>query len=79
MNDTASRIKSIIAEKLGVDETTITHDTKFLEDLGADSLDTVEIIMEIENAFGFTIPDEYALEMKTVGEAIDYVEQNAIQ
>ncbi len=78
MSDVASKIKSIIAEKLGVDETEITNDARFLEDLGADSLDTVEIIMELENEFGFTIPDEVAEEMKTVGQVIDYIVQNHI-
>ena len=76
MSDIASRIKSIIAENLGVDEAKVTHNAKFSEDLGADSLDTVEIIMELENEFRVNIPDEYVAEMKTVGEAIDYIENN---
>ncbi|MFH1321689.1 MAG: acyl carrier protein [Bacteroidota bacterium] len=68
-------IKSIIVDKLGIDENQVTRDAEFIEDLGADSLDTVELIMEFENEFKVTIPDEDAGNIKTVGEAIDYVEK----
>lgn len=75
MKDTAYRIISIIADKSGIDETKITRNSKFNEDLGADSLDTVEIMIEIEQEFGLQIPDKLAEELKTVGDAIDYVEK----
>lgn len=77
MSDVALKIRSIIAEKLAIEEVKVTRDAKFLEDLGVDSLDTVELIMELENEFGFTIPDDDAEEMKTVGVVIDYIENNA--
>ena len=77
MMDVTSIIKSIIVGSLGVDESKITRDAKFFEDLGADSLDTVELIMEFEKEFRLTIPDEDAEEIKTVGQAIDYIEKYA--
>lgn len=73
---TEQRIKAIIVEKLGVDEADITRDASFTNDLGADSLDTVELIMELEKEFDMTIPDEDAEQIATVGDAIDYVEGN---
>ena len=76
MVDVAFIIKSIIVDSLGVDENKLTNDAKFLEDLGADSLDTVELIMEFEKEFRLTIPDEDAEEIKTVGQAIDYITNN---
>ena len=79
MMDVESVIKSIIVDKLGVDESEIICDTKFLEDLDADSLDTVELIVEIEQKFKLTIPDEDAENFKTVGEVIDYIEKNRKQ
>jgi acyl carrier protein len=77
MADTASRVKAIIVDKLGVDENEVTPEASFTNDLGADSLDTVELIMEFEKEFGISIPDDQAENIKTVGEAIKYVEENA--
>jgi acyl carrier protein len=74
-NDIESTVKSIIVEKLGVDESDVTRDASFTNDLGADSLDTVELIMEFEKDFDLTIPDEEAEEIATVGDAIDYLEE----
>ena len=71
---TEQRIKAIIVEKLGVDEADITRDASFTNDLGADSLDTVELIMEFEKEFDMTIPDEDAEQIGTVGDAVDYVD-----
>ena len=71
---TEQRIKAIIVEKLGVDEADITRDASFTNDLGADSLDTVELIMEFEKEFDMTIPDEDAEQIATVGDAVDYVD-----
>jgi acyl carrier protein len=73
-NDTEARVKSIIVEKLGVDESEITREASFTNDLGADSLDTVELIMEFEKEFDMTIPDEDAEKIATVGDAVDYVQ-----
>lgn len=74
MSDVASKVKSIIIEKLGVDEGDITTEASFTNDLGADSLDTVELIMEFEKEFDVTIPDEDAETIATVGDAITYLE-----
>lgn len=71
---TEQRIKAIIVEKLGVDESDVTRDASFTNDLGADSLDTVELIMEFEKEFDMTIPDEDAEQIATVGDAVDYVD-----
>ena len=78
-NDIETRVKSIIVEKLGVDESDITHDASFTNDLGADSLDTVELIMEFEKEFDLTIPDEDAEKISTVGEAINYLQAQKSQ
>ena len=72
-NDIEPRVKAIIVEKLGVDDSDITRDASFTNDLGADSLDTVELIMEFEKEFDMTIPDEDAENIATVGNAVDYV------
>ena len=72
-NDLEAKVKSIIVEKLGVDEDDITNDASFTNDLGADSLDTVELIMEFEKEFDLTIPDEEAEQIATVGDAISYL------
>ena len=72
-NDIDSKVQSIIVEKLGVDESDVTRDASFTNDLGADSLDTVELIMEFEKEFDTTIPDEEAEKIATVGDAIDYL------
>ena len=74
MADTEQRIRAIIVEKLGVDENDITREASFTNDLGADSLDTVELIMEFEKEFDLTIPDEDAEKIGTVGDAVTYVE-----
>lgn len=75
MADIANRVKEIIVEKLGVDENEVTPAAEFTKDLGADSLDTVELIMEFEKAFEITIPDEDAEKISTVGDAIAYIEK----
>ncbi|MFT5142800.1 MAG: acyl carrier protein [Rhodothermales bacterium] len=74
-NDIAAKVKAIIVEKLGVDEDDITNDASFTNDLGADSLDTVELIMEFEKEFDLTIPDEEAEKIATVGNAVSYIEE----
>ena len=74
MSEIASRVKAIIVDKLGVDENQVTETAAFTTDLGADSLDTVELIMEFEKEFGITIPDDQAEKITTVGEAIAYIE-----
>lgn len=76
MSEIASRVKAIIADKLDVDETEVTENAEFTKDLGADSLDTVELIMEFEKAFNLTIPDADAESIKTVGDAISYIESH---
>jgi acyl carrier protein len=77
MSDIASRVKAIIVDKLGVDESEVTTEASFTNDLGADSLDTVELIMEFEKEFNIGIPDDQAEKIGTVGEAISYIEENA--
>ena len=76
MADIASRVKAIIVDKLTVDENEVTPAAVFSKDLGADSLDTVELIMEFEKEFGITIPDEDAEKITTVGDAISYIESH---
>ncbi|MCG8572761.1 MAG: acyl carrier protein [Spirochaetes bacterium] len=76
MSDTFEQIKSIIAERLSVDESKITEGSSFIEDLGADSLDTVELIMQLEEAFNIQIPDEDAEKISTVGDAVKYIEEH---
>lgn len=77
MSDIAARVKKIIIDKLGVDESEVTPEATFTNDLGADSLDTVELIMEFEKEFNISIPDEQAETITTVGQAISYIEANA--
>jgi acyl carrier protein len=72
-----SRVKEIIVNELGVEAEKVTPDASFVEDLGADSLDTVELVMAFEEEFGIDIPDEDAEKMSTVGEAIKYLESNS--
>jgi acyl carrier protein len=76
MSDIASRVKAIIVDKLGVDENEVTPEASFTNDLGADSLDTVELIMEFEKEFNMGIPDDQAESISTVGEAIKHIEEN---
>ncbi|MCZ6552292.1 MAG: acyl carrier protein [SAR324 cluster bacterium] len=71
-----SKVKKIIAEQLGVDESEIRSESHFVDDLGADSLDTVELVMAFEEEFGIEIPDEEAEKIATVQSAIDYIEEN---
>ena len=73
----ADRVKSIVVDKLGVEPEKVTEEASFITDLGADSLDTVELIMDFEKEFGATIPDEEAEKIKTVGDAIAYLEAHA--
>jgi len=77
MSDVATRVKEIIVDKLGVDESEVTPEASFTNDLGADSLDTVELIMEFEKEFNIGIPDDQAESISTVGDAIKYIEENA--
>ncbi len=77
MSDIASRVKAIIVDKLGVDENEVTPEASFTNDLGADSLDTVELIMEFEKEFNMGIPDDQVESISTVGDAIKYIEENA--
>jgi acyl carrier protein len=72
----AERVTKIIVDKLGVDESEITPEASFTQDLGADSLDTVELIMEFEKEFDISIPDEQAEKITTVGQAVSYLESN---
>ena len=74
MSNVAERVNKIIVEKLGVDESEVTREASFTNDLGADSLDTVELIMEFEKEFDISIPDEQAENIQTVGHAIEYLE-----
>src|SRR4030095_2206748 len=73
MSDIATRVKKIIVDKLGVEEAEVTSEASFTNDLGADSLDTVELIMEFEKEFNISIPDEQAETITTVGQAIGYL------
>lgn len=78
MSDTAeARVKEIIVEELGVETDKVTPDASFVDDLGADSLDTVELVMAFEEEFGIDIPDEDAEQMRTVGDAISYIDKHA--
>lgn len=77
MSEIAAQVKNIIADKLGVDAEEVTPEKSFTNDLGADSLDTVELIMEFEKEFGISIPDDQAEKISTVGDAIAYIENNA--
>ncbi|NBC28238.1 MAG: acyl carrier protein [Bacteroidetes bacterium] len=74
--DVESKVKAIIVDKLGVDESEVVTEANFTNDLGADSLDTVELIMEFEKEFDLSIPDEDAENIATVGDAVKYLEQN---
>ena len=76
MTEIEQKVKEIIVDKLGVDEAKVTMDANFISDLNADSLDTVDLIMEFENEFGIEIPDEETGKISTVGEAVKYVEEH---
>lgn len=75
MADIASKVKAIIVDKLGVDENEVVNEASFTNDLGADSLDTVELIMEFEKEFDIQIPDDQAENIATVGQAVSYIEE----
>ncbi|WP_235297672.1 acyl carrier protein [Portibacter marinus] len=74
MSEIADKVQKIIVDKLGVDESEVTPEASFTNDLGADSLDTVELIMEFEKEFDVSIPDEQAEQIQTVGQAVEYLE-----
>ena len=74
---TEARVREIIINELGVEPEKVTNDASFVEDLGADSLDTVELVMAFEEEFGIDIPDEDAEQMRTVGDAIGYLKENS--
>ena len=76
MSEIAEKVKAIIIDKLGVEESEVTPEASFTNDLGADSLDTVELIMEFEKEFNISIPDEQAETITTVGQAISYLEEH---
>ena len=73
MSETFNTIKDIVVNKLGVDESKVTADARFIDDLGADSLDTVELIMQFEDDFNIEIPDEDAEKILSVGQALEYI------
>ncbi|MDB4075897.1 MAG: acyl carrier protein [Crocinitomicaceae bacterium] len=77
MSDVNSKVVSIIVDKLGVEESEVANESSFTNDLGADSLDTVELIMEFEKEFNIAIPDDQAENIQTVGDAVKYIEENA--
>ncbi|MFA6635651.1 MAG: acyl carrier protein [Candidatus Omnitrophota bacterium] len=77
MSGIAEKVKSIVAEQLGVKIEEVKEDAKFIDDLGADSLDTVELVMALEEEFGAEIPDEDAEKLTTVGDAISYIEEKS--
>jgi acyl carrier protein len=76
MSDTAERVKKIVVEHLNVDAEKVTDNASFIEDLGADSLDTVELVMAFEEEFGIEIPDDAAESIVTVGDAVKYIEKS---
>jgi acyl carrier protein len=77
MSDTADRVKKIVVEHLGVDAEKVTENASFIDDLGADSLDTVELVMAFEEEFGVEIPDDAAEKITTVRDAINFIQENA--
>ena len=76
MSETSDRVKKIVVEHLGVEESKVTEEASFIDDLGADSLDIVELVMAFEEEFGVEIPDDAAEKITTVRDAIDYIDQN---
>ncbi|MFN4087671.1 MAG: acyl carrier protein [Alphaproteobacteria bacterium] len=77
MSDIAERVKKIVVEHLGVDEAKVTEGASFIDDLGADSLDTVELVMAFEEEFGVEIPDDAAEKIVTVKDAVDFIKEHA--
>ena len=77
MSDIATKVKNIIVEKLGVEEAEVTPEASFTNDLGADSLDTVELVMALEEEFGLEIPDTEAEKIRSVGDAVNYIKTNS--
>lgn len=77
MSDIADRVKSIVVEHLGVDADKVVEGASFIDDLGADSLDTVELVMAFEEEFGIEIPDDAAETIQTVGDAVKFIEENS--
>src|SRR6266536_2609041 len=77
MDDIETKVIEIVSEQMGVDKSEITRETHFINDLNADSLDTVELVMEFEDEFELSIPDEEAEKIQTVGQAIDYIKQHS--
>ena len=77
MNDIEQRVKKVIAEQLSINEADIKNESAFIEDLGADSLDTVELVMALEDAFKIEIPDDQQEKLRTVQQAIDYIQAHA--
>ena len=75
MSETLDKVKEVVMDKLGVEESQITETAHFMDDLGADSLDTVELIMQLEEGFGIEIPDEDAEKITTVGAAVEYIDK----
>ena len=76
MSDIEQRVKKIVSEQLGTDAANVKNESSFIDDLGADSLDTVELVMALEEEFGTEIPDEQAEKITTVQQAIDYINKN---
>ncbi len=77
MSDIAERVKKIVVEHLGVDDAKVKEDASFIDDLGADSLDNVELVMAFEEEFGIEIPDDAAETIQTVGDAVEFIKKNA--
>lgn len=77
MSDVAERVKKIVVEHLGVEEDKVVESASFIDDLGADSLDTVELVMAFEEEFGVEIPDDAAENIQTVGDAVKFIEENS--
>lgn len=77
MNDIEQRVKKVVAEQLSINEADIKNESAFIEDLGADSLDTVELVMALEDEFGVEIPDDQQEKLRTVQDAIDFINANA--
>ena len=79
MSDVAEKVKAIVVEHLGVEEDKVTESASFIDDLGADSLDTVELVMAFEEEFNVEIPDDAAEKIQTVGDAISFIKENAAE